>query len=148
MLGDFHLLHLLTQGGTVSVGNWSISGPSSCFRFSFKNHRGSYSFEGDSEDRALSIPGTVFTGDTDLWETLLAGKFQRIKREFEMLASSGWETYSWCAWSSCLSAAVGLKMSSEEIEKSLWKDWLWVGSLRASGLGVVWSPDCGRSRVM
>lgn len=27
VLGDFHLLHLLTQGGTVSVGSrWSISG--------------------------------------------------------------------------------------------------------------------------
>lgn len=25
VLGDFHLLHLLTQGGTVSVGSWSIS---------------------------------------------------------------------------------------------------------------------------
>jgi len=24
VLGDFHLLHLLTQGGTVSVGSWSI----------------------------------------------------------------------------------------------------------------------------
>lgn len=29
VLGDFHLLHLLTQGGTVSVGIWSIFGSSS-----------------------------------------------------------------------------------------------------------------------
>lgn len=26
VLGDFHLLHLLTQGGTVSVEGWSIFG--------------------------------------------------------------------------------------------------------------------------
>lgn len=51
VLGDFHLLHLLTQGGTVSVGNWSIFGSSSCGRFSFEI------IEDHGRSRAISRAG-------------------------------------------------------------------------------------------
>lgn len=39
-------------------------------RFSFRLK--TLSFEGESRGRALSIPGTVFTGDTDLYDKKLA----------------------------------------------------------------------------
>lgn len=69
----------------------------------------------------MSIPGTVFTGDTDLCGRLLANAILGNQERIPIAGKIGLGTYSWCAWSSCLSAAVGLKMSSEEIEKSLRK---------------------------
>jgi hypothetical protein len=52
------------------------------------------------------------------------------------LNRSGVGTYSWCAWSSCLSAAVDDEDRKRD-RKTLRKEWLWVGSLRARGLGSV-----------
>ena len=65
VLGDFHLLHLLTQGGTVSVGSLLESlcrriGLFAMGRVSRENH----SREG--ANWANVIPGTIFTGDADL----------------------------------------------------------------------------------
>lgn len=144
VLGDFHLLHLLTQGGTVSVEIGQ------CLVFlhliASRSKKSSWIkvVQGDSEGTALSIPGTVFTGDTDLCERLLASLIPGIKKGIESLEEGGWGTYSWCAWSSCLRAAVGLKMSSEEIEKSLRKSgcgWARLGQVALALCGHLITND-------
>ena len=48
------------------------------FSVSFEEHL-SYLGTGDIENEVLSIPGTVFTGDTDLWKNRLAWNF-RVKK--------------------------------------------------------------------
>lgn len=64
VLRDFDLLHLLTEGGAitdvlVSDCSWSMERSS-------RREVWSSMFEGDC------VPGTVFTGNSDLWEMLLA----------------------------------------------------------------------------
>lgn len=64
VLGDFHLLHLLTQGGTVSVGKL-LESVSSCRSIRYRlcldrNH------SRVGAKWANVIPGTIFTGDADL----------------------------------------------------------------------------------
>lgn len=74
VLGDFHLLHLLTQGGTVSIKPVSISKPTGeqicvlvfvCRAFAVAPGR-------RRREWVRSIPGTIFTGDTDLCSRSLA----------------------------------------------------------------------------
>lgn len=55
VLGDFHLLHLLTQGGTVSVGILSIFGSYLCGRFSSEDH-GRLSAVSRTGRRAYLVP--------------------------------------------------------------------------------------------
>lgn len=76
VLGDFHLLHLLTQGGTVSVMNkpcqptiLTLQNP--IFRAFDSGFDGAERIADDFRSifrgaRAKSIPGTIFTRDTDL----------------------------------------------------------------------------------
>jgi hypothetical protein len=76
VLGDFHLLHLLTQGGTVSVMNKPcqptiLALPNSIFHALNSGFNGVERIADDFRSivrgaRAKSIPGTIFTRDTDL----------------------------------------------------------------------------------
>ena len=66
VLGDFHLLHLLTQRGTVPVECQYLSIIQS-FHIEI-SIRGSQDWTRDRPDgfEGVYIPGTIFTGDTDL----------------------------------------------------------------------------------
>jgi hypothetical protein len=75
VLGDFHLLHLLTQGGTVSVMNKPCQPTILAFlNPKFRVFDPSLIEQSETQTtsdrfrgaRVKSIPGTIFTGDTDL----------------------------------------------------------------------------------
>ena len=66
VLGNFHLLHLLPQGGTISVEivRLMLLSLFGSLRSFFAWRRDNLSLS--SHSRGVCIPGTVFTGDTDL----------------------------------------------------------------------------------
>jgi len=62
VLGDFHLLHLLTQGSTVTESNVSEHSSPASRRIFRRLCRASMGI--------ANIPGAVFTGDADLLSAL------------------------------------------------------------------------------
>lgn len=102
VLGDFHLLHLLTQGGTVSVEGWSIfdSFVSLLVRV-FMVVRGRVRGFGRDAYLVPYLPVIPTSG-----KPLAMRIRENWKGRTDLIEQSSPVTYSWCAWSSCLSAAV------------------------------------------